>query len=151
MFKWLILGETGYLDPTVEVEDIEEGEDEVVEDNLGEETVEFSEKATQVKVKKQIKPPKESKEPKEASAKKRGRKPKNHQLIPNVMSPKPVNPSELMKIDALISADLSVVRGNGPVESQFKSEESKVTISSLIQQESRMALNQESITTASSP
>ena len=85
LFKWLKLAETGYLDPNSM-------------DSESEREIEF-----EISSKRPASTTSKSKD----SAKKRGRKPKNqvkNLTEETVVSPKPLNPSDIMKIEALISA-----------------------------------------------
>lgn len=112
MFKWLILAETGYLDPTIESESEEETEttmlteEEIVEDQDQEEDQDQDQDQDKDKMSSTI-----SKKPKiikELIVKnKRGRKPKNQNSSEMIASPKPMNPANVMKIEALISSKMS--------------------------------------------
>lgn len=124
MFKWLILAETGYLDPTEE----SDGEEMTTTE---EEIVDEIEEGQTDRTTKKVKISKEVKElsslatttstttttiVSSASASattavtvvknKRGRKPKN-QVETSLVSPKPMNPSDMMKMEALISSKMS--------------------------------------------
>lgn len=119
MFKWLILGETGYLDPTIE----SEGEEVQVE--TGDEVVDAGEEVQKAPAAKKQKVAKEASTTTALVVKnKRGRKPKN---LTNpeinseaIASPKPMNPSDMMKIEALISSRMSTESiGNKAVPSEI--------------------------------
>jgi len=101
MFKWLILSETGYLDPTIESEFEEEPESTLLtEEEIVEEVEEEEQMPTTVAKKPKI--------VKEVIVKnKRGRKPKNQNSSEIIASPKPINPTDMMKIEALISSNMS--------------------------------------------
>lgn len=98
MFKWLILGETGYLDPMDSEDSLEEGGG--IEDVIDPEVSDDEQKL-------QKSVPVTTKVLKSTNGNKRGRKPKNP-LNPVMMastvlmSPKPVNPSDSFKIESLI-------------------------------------------------
>ena len=102
MFKWLILSETGYLDPTIESEFEEETVSTLLltEEEILEEVEEEEQMPSAVA--------KKSKIFKEVIVKnKRGRKPKNQNSSEIIASPKPTNPTDMMKIEALISSNMS--------------------------------------------
>lgn len=123
MFKWLILAETGYLDPTEESEGEEAlglitAEEEIVEEVEEDQAVLTTDRVTKkVKISKEVKEVKEVTMTSAATAvttvtnaavvvkNKRGRKPKN-QIETSLVSPKPMNPSDMMKIEALISSKM---------------------------------------------
>lgn len=99
MFKWLILSETGYLDPTIE-SDEEEQVGEEQQSEIVEQEEEEEERMPVTKKQKIVKDVTVIKN-------KRGRKPKNFQNSDLIASPKPMNPSDVMKIEALISSKIS--------------------------------------------
>lgn len=137
MFKWLILAETGYLDPTEESdgEEMMTTEEEFVNDIEDQHSDRTTKK---VKIFKEVKEISSVANTTSTSTKtttktstvtatisssssssaataaavagviknKRGRKPKN-QVETSLVSPKPMNPSAMMKIEALISSKMS--------------------------------------------
>ena len=101
MFKWLILSETGYLDPTIESDEEEQaGEEQRQQSEIVEQEEEEEERMPVTKKQKIVKDVTVIKN-------KRGRKPKNFQNSDLIASPKPMNPSDVMKIEALISSKIS--------------------------------------------
>lgn len=114
MFKWLILSETGYLDPLeIEEDNSASGGGNEQEDGL---IIDSSEN--------QEKQPKPTSTTTKATKSKRGRKPKNP-LNPVttaatllVASPKPVNPSDSLKIEALLTKTSNESAANTPTTSQ---------------------------------
>ena len=113
LFKWLKLAETGYLDPTAE------------DSGSGRETAEIEIEISSERVKRPSSSASKKTRTDSSSPKKRGRKPKN-QAKPlteeAVVSPKPLNPSEMMKIEALISAANSASQNHPIIKEQVASQ-----------------------------
>lgn len=105
------MAETGYLDPTIE----SEGDEVQVDGNSDEviDAVEEVQKPSAAKKQKIVKePPTTTTSNTTLVVKnKRGRKPKNltnpESTSEAIASPKPMNPSDMMKIEALISSRMS--------------------------------------------